>query len=494
MKFFIGSVFLFLFFSLIAAQDLSISEQTEECLGCHESLHPGLVADWRASRHAQMTPALALEVAGLEKRMSATQVADSLQQVVVGCYECHSLNGTAHQDNFEHNGFQINVVVSPKDCATCHPQEEAQYAQNLMSFAYTNLVDNPLYRQLMHSVNGNYSVQGNELVCEAADEKTEAESCLYCHGTRIEVQGMEERETEFGDLSFPILKGWPNQGVGRINPDGSHGSCSACHTRHRFSIAMARKPATCAECHKGPDVPAYKIYTASKHGNLYAAEGSAYDFEAVPWVVGKDFTAPTCATCHAALLVNPDGDVLAERTHRFNDRLAWRLFGVPYAHPHPKNADLRGIKNKQGLPLLVELDGTPVEELVISPDEQQARNKRMQQVCAACHSTSWISGHFARLEQTIRMTNGNSVIATNLLATAWQEGLASGIEQNASIFDEEIERMWADNWLFYANSTRFASAMGGGGDYGVFAGGRYQQSQNLIQMQAWLQLHRKLKK
>ncbi len=102
---------------------------------------------------------------------------------------------------------------------------------------------------------------------------------------------------------------------------------------------MARKPYTCSECHKGPDVPAYKVYEVSKHGNIFHSLGKDYNFDNVPWVVGKDFTAPTCATCHASLLVTPDQKVIAERTHQFNDRLAWRLFGVPYAHPHPVHAD-----------------------------------------------------------------------------------------------------------------------------------------------------------
>jgi hydroxylamine dehydrogenase len=57
--------------------------------------------------------------------------------------------------------------------------------------------------------------------------------------------------------------------VGRVNLDGSRGACSACHTRHRFSIEMARKPYTCKECHVGPDVPAFKVYSASKHGNIF---------------------------------------------------------------------------------------------------------------------------------------------------------------------------------------------------------------------------------
>lgn len=33
--------------------------------------------------------------------------------------------------------------------------------------------------------------------------------------------------------------------------------------------------------------------------------------------------------CHVSLLVSPDVTVIAERTHQFNDRLSWRLFGVP---------------------------------------------------------------------------------------------------------------------------------------------------------------------
>ena len=32
--------------------ELKISAQTEECLGCHSELHPGLVASWLKSRHS----------------------------------------------------------------------------------------------------------------------------------------------------------------------------------------------------------------------------------------------------------------------------------------------------------------------------------------------------------------------------------------------------------------------------------------------------------
>jgi len=135
-------------------------------------------------------------------------------------------------------------------------------------------------------------------------------------------------------MTFAVLSGWPNQGVGRINPDGSRGSCSSCHARHAFSIEVARKPYTCAQCHKGPDVPAYPVYQVSKHGNIQASSDHEWDYDAVPWQPGEHFNAPTCATCHASLLANADGVVLAARSHRMNDRLFTRLFGLPYAHPH----------------------------------------------------------------------------------------------------------------------------------------------------------------
>lgn len=41
-------------------------------------------------------------------------------------------------------------------------------------------------------------------------------------------------------------------------------------------------------------------------------------------------------------------------------------------------------------------------------------------------------------------------------------------------------------WLCYANTIRFASAMAGGGDYGVFANGRYIMSGALMELKDWL--------
>ena len=43
------------------AQELELSAETEDCLGCHEYTHPGLVASWLKSRHSRVTPAQGME-------------------------------------------------------------------------------------------------------------------------------------------------------------------------------------------------------------------------------------------------------------------------------------------------------------------------------------------------------------------------------------------------------------------------------------------------
>ncbi len=478
---------LFLFWAMASfmvpdsSQAAPLSEATQTCLACHVSVMPGIHQDWLTSRHFRVTPAEAMQLPKVQRRISAPNVDDSLGSVAVGCAECHMLRPDSHPDSFEHNGFRIHTVVSPADCATCHPVEAEQFQQNIMSHAYGNLNANPLFQLLASSINGAHCLGPRGLVQGAQDPLTQADSCLSCHGTKVEVKGSQNRATPMGDMNFPILSGWPNQGVGRINPDASMGSCAACHTRHAFSIEEARKPHTCSQCHQGPDVPAFPVYKISKHGSIYESKGAKWNFQEVPWRIGKDFTAPTCATCHVSLLADPDGEVLIERTHRMNDRLPWRLFGLVYSHPHPQSPDTTKIINKGGLPLPTELTGEPVDLFLISPQELVTRRKNMQEVCLNCHSNSWVEKHFEKLENTLMTTNQVTLAATKILEQAWQQGLAS--QENP--FDEPIERRWVQQWLFFANSTRFASAMGGA-DYGVFANGRWELSKNLVEMWEWL--------
>jgi hypothetical protein len=473
-------------------KDAPISDDTQDCLGCHEYSHPGIVENWRKSSHSQTSFKDALGVSAISRKVSAEDVPAALSATSVGCAECHSLNAESHTDTFEHNGYDIHVVVTPSDCAVCHTVEAAEYSENLMSHARDNLAGNAVYRQLQVSIIGTpiYQDSQGRFSQVASNEDTQAETCYYCHGTRLEVTGFETRETITGELTFPVIQGWPNQGVGRHNPDGSKGTCSACHTRHSFSMEMARKPATCGECHTGPDVPAYKVYTTSKHGNIYSSKADNWDFESIPWTVGEDFSSPTCAVCHISMIDNTEGEVVARRTHRMNDRLSWRLFGVPYAHPHPVSPDLTTILNKDGLQLAVAFDGTEASDALITPATQARREETMQAVCMTCHSSSWTKGHWRRFENTLQATNAATLNATKMMTEIWDSGLATGLNQGGNPFNENIEKKWSGIWLFYANTIRFSSAMAGGGDYAVFADGAYQLSESMQEMQDWYYLRR----
>ena len=469
-------------------QDIPVSPATEECLECHRTIHPGIVGAWENSRHAKITPKQAMAASELSLKVSSPSVPEDLESVVVGCAECHTLRAGAHADTIEHNGYSVHVVVSPEDCAVCHRTEADQYSQNIMSHAEKNLSENLLYQDLQRNIIGIATPENGALRFAPADDSTRAEACFYCHGTRLKVQGFETRDSDFGEMEFARIDGWPNQGVGRVNLDGSRGACTACHTRHTFSMEMARKPDTCMECHVGPDVPAYKVYKSSKHGNIFSSLHASWDFSPVPWKVGEDFTAPTCAVCHMSLLVDAEEAVVAERSHQVSNRLSTRIFGLIYAHPQPKSPDTTRIRNKSNLPLPTDLDGVPASDFLIDTDTQAARTKTMQAVCLSCHGTNWVEGHWRRYAHTIQETNAATLTATGLLKEIWQKGYA----QSDSLFDEAIERKWMDIWLFHGNTIRFAAAMAGGGDYGVFADGRYSLNQKIVEINDWLQLRKRI--
>jgi hypothetical protein len=476
--------------TILAGQTITaapISEATEFCIDCHASVTPGIVTDWQQSRHSMITPQEGMLKPDLEKRISATSIPDSLLGFVVGCAECHTLSPGTHGDTFEHADYQVHTVVTPEDCAMCHPVEREEYAENLMANAHANLTENALYQSLAKEINGIQSFTDMHLQTDESGGATTETSCLKCHGTRVTVEGFAPRETELGEMVFPVLSGWPNQGVGRINPDNSVGSCTSCHPRHNFSIEIARKPYTCSECHKGPDVPAYKIYQVSKHGNIFSSLGDNWEFNNVPWILGEDFTAPTCAVCHISLIVDNEGTVIAKRSHQMNDRLDKRLFGLIYAHPHPISANTTIIRNAAGLPLPTELTGEPVDDFLIDKDEQIVRRERMKNICRGCHSRQWTDNHFVYLDSTIETTNRMTLTATQILGEIWNSGLAKGLPQGESIFDDAIEKKWVEQWLFYSNSIRMSAAMGGA-DYGVFANGRWYLSKNIREMQDWMHI------
>jgi len=466
---------LFLATSLLSGQIPEPSMETAECIMCHEMATPGIVKDWERSRHARTTPAQAMEVEDLARRMSGNSPPGEFLNTSVGCYECHSLNVNDHADAFEHFGFVVNVVVSPRDCAACHPDEQSQYDDSKKAHAIANLRDNPVYHALETEAIGMKMLDGDSLSSLEPSSHTAGEACYACHGTVLEVDGMRTVETDLGDVEVPNIKNWPNQGVGRINPDGSRGACTACHPRHGFSIEVARKAYTCAQCHVEPDVPAWDVWKESKHGNIVLSESSHYNWDAVPWKVGEDFNAPTCSVCHNALITDPLCDeVLAERTHNFSDRLWLRIFGLPTSHPQPKHGLTTVLRNPDGQPLPVTFDGRLAESGLLSAEEMQERQAVMSGVCGACHSTDWVNGHFAQFDAAVAEIDEMVLKTTSLMSRAWESGLADP----SNPFDEPLEHLWVNQWLINANAARYASAMNGQ-DLAAFKYGWWGMSTNL---------------
>lgn len=468
-----------------AAPTVPVSEASEECLSCHGLFSPGIVSDWRSGRHASSSLRASMAKPARERRVSLVStrgIVDSLQgHVAVGCAECHTLDPELHKDTFPHNGYRVHVVVTPSDCAHCHPAEREEFqTRNKMAHAYGNLHDNPLFQQLERSSIGVQELRDGRLVQGTPDAHTRMDTCYGCHGTELNVLGMKQVETPMEKMEVPALSGWPNSGVGRVNPDGSLGSCSACHPRHAFSIALARQPQVCGRCHREPDVPAWNVYEESRHGILYAAGKQAWNLEAVPWTLGQDFASPTCAACHASLVVDPEGAEIVPRTHGYTDRLWVRLFGLVYSHPQPRNPDTRKIRNEDGLPLPVSYAGTPASRFLIDGAEQQDRRRTMRSLCHGCHSTEWVDAHFRKMDGTLAQVDRSVGTATRLVRKVW----ASGANLGDNPFDGFVEMLWTEQWLFHANAIRYASAMGASPEQAAFHDGWWRLQRGLREMQS----------
>jgi len=152
----------------------------------------------------------------------------------------------------------------------------------------------------------------------------------------------------------------------------------------------------------------------------------------------------------------------------------------------PREADTTVIQNAGGLPLPTELDGRFVDKFLYTEQERDKARKTMQASCRRCHDSSWVDGHWERFMNTIQHTNGATLAATQLMQDIWKRDLAQNHTKGGNPFDEFIEKVWSDVWLFYANTIRFSSAMGGGGDYSVFADGKYHLSRAVREMEDWL--------
>ena len=240
----------------------------------------------------------------------------------------------------------------------------------------------------------------------------------------------------------PVLhtSGWPNTGIGRLNLDGSLGSCSACHSRHDFSPRRARQPENCGKCHLGPDHPQKEIYEESKHGVAYRDLKDKMNLDAHTWVLGEDYTqAPTCATCHMSGHSRNKGRV----THDPGERISWTN-RPPVSLVMDTDINRKVIKEKD-----------PVERQKLIVSSWQEKRQAMKQVCLHCHTENYVNAFYQQYDEFV--VNYNEKFAKpgeQLMATLRAQKLITDTE-----FDEEIEWTWFYLWHHEGRRARHGASM-----------------------------------
>jgi hypothetical protein len=380
-------------FAPVAAQ-----EGGDTCLGCHALTSPGIVEQWKSSRHFE---------------------AD------VDCLACHAAEKT-DVDAFEHHGETIAIIVSPRDCSVCHDKEFAE--QKGSHHAKAGQILGSLDNLLGEVVGGVPAVDAG---------------CRQCHGSRVEI-GADGR---------PTPDTWPNTGMGRINPDGSAGSCSACHARHEFSVEQARQPEACGKCHLGPDHPQIEVWEESKHGILYRANRESLNLDRDVWRAGKDyFSGPTCASCHMSA-AGSEGV-----THDVGERISWtlrppisvKLNMVVYADD--SREDVLG--DAPELPKVGATHaGKPVKAVLTWKD----RRAKMMTVCRQCHGEAFAKGAYAQFDGVVDLYNDKFARPAKAIV---EELKARGVISKPD-FDDEIEWTWWELWHHEGRRARHGAAMQG---------------------------------
>ena len=403
----------------------AVSKETgeESCVGCHVTKTPGIVKQWKDSKHSTED---------------------------VGCLGCH--RGKENDPSvYRHGEEMITAVPSPRYCEDCHEKAVKQNALSKHAWGgffgplkpyYAKAKEmglDPLKQETAKKLNPEemakraltplFPDSGILKKIGLLDDPEYHHNnvvlgCIECHGSFL-IAGPE------GELA-----GWPNAGVGRINPDGSLGSCTYCHTRHRFRIEEARKPETCGQCHLGPDHPQHEIYEESKHGNLYASSGESWNWSAPSGKWGpEDIVAPTCATCH----IGGFGKVV-ETNHDVGARLYWEL------QPKKSVPQWKGPE---------ELDF--VLERVSDKQKAEAGRSEMKKVCYQCHSSRWADKYFVEFDKVVADYNRLWEYTDNLLQQAYEEGLVS--KENP--LDETPEIMHYLVWHHDGRRWRMGASMMG---------------------------------
>ena len=427
----------------LADEPLVVPASSRQCVDCHNESTPGLVDHWKGSTHAEKG---------------------------VGCVECH-LAEKGDVDGFDHYGAHIAAIVTPMDCGRCHPAEAKEFGASHHAKGGNILasLDNLLAEVVEGSrspMNPHAPTPGRPDVMSVNGLASVESGCKQCHGSKVGLLATDGRAITVDDLKpdkngrptntavladvqrrdgKPLLHtgSWPNTGIGRINLDGSLGSCSACHSRHDFSARRARQPENCGKCHLGPDHPQKEIYEESKHGVAYRDLKEHMNLDAKDWVLGEDYSqAPTCATCHMSGNSRNGGKV----THDPGERISW-------TNRPPVSTVMDTDKNHA---VIKETDPAKrAAAIADGGDTWQAKRQRMTDVCMHCHTQDYVSGFYKQYDDLVVLYNEKFAKPGQAIVAA----LRAQKMLTPQEFDEEIEWTWYYLWHHEGRRARHGASM-----------------------------------
>lgn len=407
------------------------------CVECHRKIAPALVMEWDRSRHASNG---------------------------VGCADCHAAKPDEDRA-WLHHGTWITTLVTPKDCSACHETEFKEFSRSHHAMAGEILasLDNVLAEKAA-------GMPGN--IADAVN------GCWQCHGTIIKfkrdgsgkvIRSGPENKPEIDPMT------WPNSGIGRLNPDGSKGSCHACHSRHSFEAKLSRAPENCGKCHMGPDHPQIEIFNESKHGIAFHAnrDKMALDHEG-SWVLGKDYSAaPTCATCHMGGYSTSNG-VVAGNSHDVGERISWTLRPVvstklnlvvyedgykedyPEGKVLPKPGDV--VQTAEKVAEKEKLATKTVPRTVKSVLKWQDRRDDMKGVCLNCHNGTFVDNFYSQYDSLVTLYNDKFAKPAQELMNQLQ---ADGAISAKAPFEHEVQWIFYELWHHEGRRARHGASMMG---------------------------------
>ena len=417
-------------------------EASRNCVECHANSSPGIVDHWKGSTHARKG---------------------------VGCTECHQAD-KGDADGFDHYGAHIATVVTPRDCSRCHPKEAEEFGRSHHAKAGNILasLDNILAEKAEGApfVFNPHAPTPGKMVEKVNGMASVNLGCRQCHGGKVGLKTKEggmitaddlkpgpdgkpsvstvlaslERNADGKPTYHPAT--WPNTGIGRLNLDGSLGSCSACHSRHDFSPRRARQPESCGKCHMGPDHPQKEIYEESKHGIAFRDLKDQMNLDSSKWILGQDYSAaPTCATCHMSGNTKNGGRI----THDPGERISW-------TNRPPISLVMDVDKDHK---VVMETDPAKRAELIADTAEQ--KRGRMKDVCLHCHTPDYVNGFYKQYDDLVILFNEKFARPGKSIMTAmYDNGLLTKLD-----FDEEIEWTWYLLWHHEGRRARMGASMMG---------------------------------